>query len=63
MISEGRDYITTQWWLPTFPGLAILLAVTGSNCWGMGCATCWIRDCGEGDNAARHRDAVHRRVS
>ena len=31
MISEGRDYITTQWWVPTFPGLAILLAVTGFN--------------------------------
>jgi len=36
MISEGRDYITTQWWVPTFPGLAILLAVTGFNLVGDG---------------------------
>ena len=36
MISEGRDYITTQWWVPTFPGLAILLAVTGFNLAGDG---------------------------
>jgi peptide/nickel transport system permease protein len=31
MVSEGRDYITTQWWVPTLPGIAIFLAVTGFN--------------------------------
>ncbi len=36
MVSEGRDYITTQWWVPTFPGLAILFAVTGFNLLGDG---------------------------
>ena len=36
MVSEGRDYITTQWWVSTFPGLAILLAVTGFNLLGDG---------------------------
>lgn len=36
MISEGRDYITTQWWVPTIPGIAILLAVTGFNLLGDG---------------------------
>ena len=36
MVSEGRDYITTQWWVATFPGLAILLAVTGFNLLGDG---------------------------
>jgi peptide/nickel transport system permease protein len=25
MVSEGQNYFTTQWWLVTFPGLAILL--------------------------------------
>jgi peptide/nickel transport system permease protein len=25
MIAEGENYFTTQWWLVTFPGLAILL--------------------------------------
>jgi peptide/nickel transport system permease protein len=25
MVSEGENYFTTQWWLVTFPGLAILL--------------------------------------
>jgi peptide/nickel transport system permease protein len=36
MVSEGRDYMTTQWWVPTFPALAILLAVTGFNLLGDG---------------------------
>jgi len=36
MVSEGRDYITTQWWVPTFPALAILAAVTGFNLLGDG---------------------------
>jgi len=26
MVAEGENYFTTQWWLVTFPGLAILLA-------------------------------------
>jgi peptide/nickel transport system permease protein len=25
MVAEGQDYFTTQWWLVTCPGLAILL--------------------------------------
>jgi peptide/nickel transport system permease protein len=36
MISEGRNYITTQWWLPTIPALAILLVVAGFNLLGDG---------------------------
>jgi len=36
MISEGRNYIATQWWLSTFPALAILLVVTGFNLLGDG---------------------------
>lgn len=36
MVSEGRDYMTTQWWVPTFPALAILFAVTGFNLLGDG---------------------------
>ena len=36
MVSEGRDYMTTQWWVSTFPALAILLAVTGFNLLGDG---------------------------
>jgi peptide/nickel transport system permease protein len=36
MISEARQYISTQAWLSTFPGLAILLVVTGFNLLGDG---------------------------
>ena len=25
MLAQGREYITTAWWLVTFPGLAIML--------------------------------------
>jgi peptide/nickel transport system permease protein len=31
MISSGRDYISTAWWLTAFPGLAILLTALSLN--------------------------------
>jgi peptide/nickel transport system permease protein len=31
MISQGRDYIYTAWWLTTLPGLVLMLAVLGAN--------------------------------
>lgn len=31
MVAEGRQYFTIAWWLVTFPGLAILATVLGSN--------------------------------
>ena len=39
MLDEGRNYITTGWWLALFPGLAILLLVLGINLVGD-----WLRD-------------------
>jgi peptide/nickel transport system permease protein len=36
MISEGRNYITTQWWTSFFPAMAMLLVVTGFNLVGDG---------------------------
>jgi len=36
MISEGRSYITEQWWVSTFPGIAISLFVLGFNMLGDG---------------------------
>ncbi len=34
MISQGRNYMLTHWWYPTFPGLAIFVAVLGANLFG-----------------------------
>ena len=31
MISLGRDFVSVAWWLPTFPGLAILVTVLAIN--------------------------------
>ena len=31
MIALGRDFVSIAWWLPTFPGLAILTTVLGIN--------------------------------
>lgn len=31
MLSQGRQYITTAWWLVTFPGIAILLTALSLN--------------------------------
>jgi peptide/nickel transport system permease protein len=36
MISEGRNYMATQWWLATCPAVAILLVVAGFNLLGDG---------------------------
>ncbi len=36
MISEGRNYITTHWWLTFFPAIAMLFAVAGFNLVGDG---------------------------
>ena len=39
MIAEGREFITTAWWVSFFPGLAILLVVLAFNLLGD-----WLRD-------------------
>ncbi len=39
MLAEGRQYITYAWWLVTFPGIAIVIAVLGFNLTGD-----WIRE-------------------
>jgi peptide/nickel transport system permease protein len=39
MLADGRNYIATAWWLATFPGLAIMLAVLAVNLLGD-----WLRD-------------------
>jgi peptide/nickel transport system permease protein len=31
MLSEGRDFVATSWWLPLFPGLCIFLVVLSIN--------------------------------
>jgi peptide/nickel transport system permease protein len=36
MVSEGRAYILVQWWMSTFPGLAILILVLAYNLVGDG---------------------------
>lgn len=36
IISEGRRFINTQWWISTFPGIAVLLTALGINLIGEG---------------------------
>lgn len=36
MVTAGRNYLPGQWWVSTFPGLAIFLAVLGFNLLGDG---------------------------
>ncbi|MGA2081616.1 MAG: ABC transporter permease [Holophaga sp.] len=36
MVFSGKEYISTAWWVITFPGLAILLSVLGFNLLGDG---------------------------
>jgi peptide/nickel transport system permease protein len=39
MLAEGRQFITYAWWLITFPGIAIVIAVLGFNLTGD-----WLRE-------------------
>lgn len=39
MLTSGRDYLTTAWWISTFPGIAITLTVLGILFLGD-----WLRD-------------------
>ena len=39
MISEGREWLSTAWWIARFPGIAILLVVMSVNFFGD-----WLRD-------------------
>lgn len=39
MLSEGKEYVATSWWLATFPGLAITITVLGIIFFGE-----WLRD-------------------
>ncbi len=39
MLSDGRDYLQTNWWIALIPGLAISLTVLGINLFGD-----WLRD-------------------
>lgn len=39
MLSEGKDYIYSAWWMITFPGIAIVLTALGVNLFGD-----WLRD-------------------
>ena len=41
MISQGRNFIVNYWWIPTFPGLAIALAVGGFMFLGDGLRDLW----------------------
>ena len=36
MLSEGRDFLREQWWIATFPGLAIVVTVLAMNLLGDG---------------------------
>ena len=39
MLADGRAYVASAWWLATFPGLAIMVAVLSINMIGD-----WLRD-------------------
>ncbi len=39
MLSEGKDYVFSSWWLITFPGIAIMITALGVNLFGD-----WLRD-------------------
>ncbi len=39
MLADGRVYLFTSWWLPTFPGVVLMLTILGVNLVGD-----WLRD-------------------
>ncbi len=49
MIASGRDYLLDQWWVPTIPGIAILVVSLGFNLLGDG-----LRDVLDPRNSGGH---------
>jgi len=41
MISDGQLFLTTRWWVPTLPGLAVVLTGVGLSLTGDGLADVW----------------------
>jgi peptide/nickel transport system permease protein len=39
MVADGREYLTTAWWISTWPGVAIAVTVLAINLLGD-----WVRD-------------------
>jgi peptide/nickel transport system permease protein len=39
IVADGRTYMSTAWWVPTFGGLAIMITILGANLTGD-----WLRD-------------------
>ena len=39
MVSDGREYVDTAWWVSAMPGVAIMLTVVAFNLFGD-----WLRD-------------------
>ncbi|NNG01207.1 MAG: ABC transporter permease [Desulfobacteraceae bacterium] len=39
MIAKGRDYVTTAWWIPFFPGMAVAIVCLSFNMFGD-----WLRE-------------------
>jgi peptide/nickel transport system permease protein len=31
MVGDGRNYLSTAWWVATFPGLALMLVIIAIN--------------------------------
>jgi len=48
MVADGREYLTTSWWISTWPGLAIAVTVLAINLLGD-----WLRDVLDPSNAGR----------
>ncbi|MBI3966447.1 MAG: ABC transporter permease [Chloroflexi bacterium] len=41
MLSESRNYLQVAWWYPSFPGIALLVTVMGTNLLGDGLRDLW----------------------
>jgi peptide/nickel transport system permease protein len=41
LIADGKNFMTTAWWMSIFPGIAIVLAGIGFSLFGDGVAT-WL---------------------
>lgn len=50
MLSEGRQYIFSAWWLTIMPGVALAVCVLGINLVGDWLRECWIRSSGASCN-------------
>ena len=63
MVSLGRDYFLEQWWMVTFPGLAIFSPSWRSICWATACRRRCLPGSADNGHFTNHEGSVPKTIT